>query len=487
MMVNSLSWRVTAPLRLGTLVVRHAFGTVTLRVRVLCRRVGETRFVWSVRSAVLPRRPRFVSLPGEARTPFELDDRRLAELASTSVERSDASRAKLDDMSAVDALKLVAFYLPQFHSIPENDEWWGHGFTEWTSASQARPQFRGHYQPQLPTELGFYDLRDPDVLEQQAALASAYGISGFCFYYYWFNGRRVLERPLDQMRASGRPELPFCFCWANENWTRRWDGREDQVLLRQDYAYGWADRFIRDLLPALVDPRYMRVEDAPLVLVYRALSLPEPQRVAESWRSIAQSEGGIDLHLAAVQTGGLRDPRPFGFDAAVEFPPHAERLPLTRERVRDLTADHQGQFYDYRRAMREFLGRPLPEHAWYRGVMPSWDNTARRGRHGHVYLNSSPSEYALWLRKVVLQTLIRARVQEPLVFLNAWNEWGEGTHLEPDDRYGRAWLEATLAGLRDGIRQYCAYRGELITAGEVIDRLERRPGQSDNDLRTAAA
>jgi len=206
MMVNSLSWRVTAPLRLGTLVVRHAFGTVTLRVRVLCRRVGETRFVWSVRSAVLPRRPRFVSLPGEARMPFELDDRLLAELASASVERADGSRAKLDDRSAVDALKLVAFYLPQFHSIPENDEWWGHGFTEWTSASQARPQFRGHYQPQLPTELGFYDLRDPKSSPSTChramfdlALVPATRAAARC-------GRRSARRA--SCRRARRPVLP---------------------------------------------------------------------------------------------------------------------------------------------------------------------------------------------------------------------------------------------------------------------------------------
>ena len=358
-----------------------------------------------------------------------------------------AERARESDAGATPPVKPIAFYLPQFHPIPENNLWWGAGFTEWTSVVRARPLFRGHYQPQLSTELGFYDLRVPEVLERQAVLAREHGIFGFCFYYYWFDGRRVLERPLDHLLASGRPDLPFCFCWANENWTRAWDGLDDDVLLRQSYDGGWAERLIRDLLPALADTRYVRVRGAPLLLVYRVDGLPDAPRAAETWREVARRELGVDLHLAAVQSFGIGDPRPYGFDAAVEFPPHPFRFPPTRTKVRGLDAEFAGSVVDYEAVARESLARPLPEYPWYRGVMPSWDNTARRGRNAFVVVGSTPAVYQTWLAKAALQTLAKGAAQEPFVFLNAWNEWAEGTHLEPDDRHGRGWLEATRAAL----------------------------------------
>jgi glycosyltransferase involved in cell wall biosynthesis len=365
-------------------------------------------------------------------------------------------------------VKLLAFYLPQFHPIPENDAWWGEGFTEWTSVRTAVSLFEHHYQPQLPGELGFYDLRDPTVLEGQAEMARKYGIFGFCFYYYWFNGRRVLERPVEQMLQRGEPRFPFCFCWANENWTRRWDGLDHEILLRQTYAGDWADRFIRELLPAFHDPRYIRVGDAALLLVYRANLLPEGPRVAERWREIARREAGLDLHLAAVQSFGLDDPAPYGFDAAVEFPPHTEHLPASLDNVRELDPAFDGFLEDYRLVRDRQLQQPLPRYRWYRGVMPSWDNTARRGSKAHVVLHSSPSEYQIWLRKLVLQSLVRAPIQEPLVFINAWNEWAEGTHLEPDDRFGRAWLESTRGALVDGVRQFYASRGPTLDHDQAL-------------------
>jgi glycosyltransferase involved in cell wall biosynthesis len=364
-------------------------------------------------------------------------------------------------------VKLLAFYLPQFHSIPENDEWWGEGFTEWTNVRKARPLFDGHHQPQLPTELGFYDLRVPEVLEAQADLAREYGIYGFCFYYYWFNGRRVLERPIDEMLERGLPTFPFCFCWANENWTRRWDGAEHDVLLRQEYDGDWADRFIMDVLPALLDKRYVRVREAPLLLVYRANVIPQAAHVIQRWREVAQREAGVELHLAAVQTFGLIDPTEYGFDAAVEFPPHTERFAAGRSGIRGLVPEFDGYLEDYEEVMRNQLAKPLPPYHWYRGAMPAWDNTARRGHHAHVIVNTSPAKYRLWLRKLVLQTLVRSDVQEPLVFLNAWNEWGEGNHLEPDQWYGREWLEATRSALADGVRQSYVSLGFSMTQSQA--------------------
>ena len=375
---------------------------------------------------------------------------------------SSANGSRHTDGDSKPPVKLVPFYLPQFHPIAENDLWWGEGFTEWTNVIPARPLFKGHYQPQLPTELGFYDLRDPEVLERQAALARRFGIHGFCFHYYWFDGRRVLERPLEQLLARATPTLPFCVSWANENWTRRWDGREFEVLLRQAYEGDWAERFIRDVLPVMSDSRYMRVGDAPLLLVYRVDLLPDAPRVAELWRTIAAREMGFELHLAAVQSFEIREPRPFGFDAAVEFPPHPfERRPADA-RVERLRWRFRGALESYESLADAMLSKPTPDYLWYRGLVPSWDNTARRGRRAYVAVGSSPDAYRRWLGELVRQALERADVTEPLIFVNAWNEWAEGTHLEPDDRYGRAWLEATRDGLADGAREFASATAQSL-------------------------
>jgi glycosyltransferase involved in cell wall biosynthesis len=368
-------------------------------------------------------------------------------------------------------LKAIAFFLPQFHRIPENDEWWGEGFTDWTNVRRATPKYEGHYQPQEPTELGFYDLSAPGALEAQARLARESLLYGFCFYYYWFDGRRLLEKPLEMMLAA-QLDLPFCVCWANENWTRRWDGLEHDVLLAQSYSHGWEDRLIEDLLPALTDDRYIRIRGAPLLLVYRPGEIPAMRRVTDRWRAVVARETGLDLHLTAVQSFGLWDPSPLGFDAAVEFPPHTPHTRAPRDAVRRLTSDFRGFLELYTDLMSQQLSLELPEFAWYRGVVPSWDNTARRGDHAHIVVGSSPERYATWLRKIGIQTMERASVQEPLVFVNAWNEWAEGTHLEPDSRYGRAWLDATRSGIVDAVRQHWAAR-RLAVDDEAAQRYLR--------------
>jgi lipopolysaccharide biosynthesis protein len=344
-------------------------------------------------------------------------------------------------------IKAIAYYLPQFHPIPENDRWWGKGFTEWTNVSRGRPFFPGHHQPHLPADLGFYDLRLAEVRAEQAALARQYGLYGFCYYYYWFNGRRLLERPLDEVVRTGEPDFPFCVCWANENWTRRWDGAEHEILMQQVHSPESDRRFIEDVLPILRDPRYIRVQGAPLLLVYRPGILPEPRRTTDIWRAAAQEAGLPGLHLCAVQSFGLDDPRPLGFDAAAEFPPHGFAPTRINQTVSGLSPEFRGWVYEYEEAVRLSLQKPRPSYIRYRGVMTSWDNTARRGADGHIYRGASPGAYESWLRAVIAETETRPQ-EEQLVFINAWNEWAEGAHLEPDQRDGHAWLEATARALK---------------------------------------
>jgi GT2 family glycosyltransferase len=352
-------------------------------------------------------------------------------------------------LEEAERVRAIAFYLPQFHPIPENDAWWGEGFTEWTSVARARPVFKGHLQPRLPAELGFYDLRVPDARQKQADLAAAHGLHGFCYYYYWFNGKRLLERPLREVLASGAPDFPFCLCWANENWTRRWDGREDEVLIAQRYSPEDDLRFIESLLPCFADRRYIRMEGRPLLLVYRAEVLPDARRTLARWREVCRVASGDEIYVASVESFGgfaVGDPRRFGFDAAVEFPPHGWAVE-TAAPAELLVERFEGRFYDYARTADNFLRRPLPSHPLLRAVTPSWDNSPRRSTRAHIFTGASPAGYEHWLRQVVDQTRQLRFGDERTVFINAWNEWGEGCHLEPDQHHGRGYLEATRRAL----------------------------------------
>lgn len=366
------------------------------------------------------------------------------------------------------AVRAIAYYLPQFHPIPENDAWWGRGFTEWTSVTRARPLFRGHDQPHLPTELGFYDLRLPEVRAAQAELAREYGVHGFCWYYYSFGEKRLLERPLLEMLESGAPDFPFCICWANESWSRRWDGSEAQVLIAQDDSPERYRRFIHEVLPFLQDPRYIRVGGAPMLLVYRVGRMPEAAAVTAYWREQAAAAGLPGLYLCAVQShDAALDPRPAGFDAAVEFPPspwHGRKL--DPKALPELDPDFTGNVYDYGSFVAETLARKTPEYRLLRGVMMGWDNTARRGPAAFLFHGATPRGYEAWLRAAAAWTAAHNPPEERIVFLNAWNEWAEGTHLEPDERHGRAWLEATRRALTRGE----AWRGALdaLRRGEPL-------------------
>ena len=351
------------------------------------------------------------------------------------------------ELTALNKIRLIAFYLPQYHPIPENDAWWGTGFTEWSNVTRARPIFEGHFQPRLPGDLGFYDLRLPEVREAQANLARTHGIYGFCYYYYWFSGKRLLHRPLDEMLRSGKPDFPFCVCWANENWSRRWDGQDSKILIEQTYSEEDDHAFISDLAPALRDERYIRVNGKPLVLVYRVGLLPNPAKTAQIWREYCDREGIGDLYLASVQSfGEICDPEPFGFDAAVEFPPQA--MATRAEPPPNMFSyDFKGMFFDYEQTARQYIQRPPTPYKRFRTVMPGWDNTARRKDKGHIFLNVNPTCYEQWLKAVVEETRKFKFDEEKLVFINAWNEWAEGNHLEPDTQSGREYLEATLRAL----------------------------------------
>lgn len=343
-------------------------------------------------------------------------------------------------------VKVLAFYLPQFHPIPENDRWWGTGFTEWSRVARARPLFAGHYQPHLPERLGFYDLRLPEARARQAALARAHGIHGFCYYHYWFGTKALLERPVAEMLASGVPDLPFCLCWANENWTRRWDGAERELLIEQRYGPELDAALIEELMPCFRDRRYIRVGGAPVLLVYRPSAIPEPLATTARWRRAAREHGLPGLHLVAALTFGLDDPRPLGFDAAVEFPPHGENLPESSCAVEGLDPGFAGAVVDFRAVVRRRLALPPPPFRLYRTAMPGWDNTPRLGPRAAVFHGASPAAYEEWLRALVTA----ARLGHPahrLVFVNAWNEWAEGAHLEPDERFGTGYLEATRRAL----------------------------------------
>ncbi|MDV2449647.1 glycoside hydrolase family 99-like domain-containing protein [Xanthomonas hortorum] len=342
---------------------------------------------------------------------------------------------------------LVAFYLPQFHPIPENDAWWGNGFTEWRNVSRALPQFEGHQQPRLPADLGFYDLRTPLVMREQARLAQEYGLGAFCFYFYWFAGKTLLEMPITQWHEDTTITLPFCLCWANEKWARRWDGRGDDILIDQAHSADDDLAFIAHVAAYMRNPKYLRVDGRPLLLVYRPHLLPEPAQTAARWRSWCRDNGIGEIHLAYVQGFERPDPRDIGFDAAVEFPPNMSTPPSVTARQRLVNPDFNGDLLDWRELARDMEQRPMRDYTLYPGVNPGWDNEPRRSGKGRIYLHASPRRYRDWLSRTVQHRLVNVAPAHRMVFINAWNEWAEGAVLEPDARLGHAWLDATRQAL----------------------------------------
>lgn len=372
--------------------------------------------------------------------------------------------------------QVIAFYLPQFHPFPENDAWWGRGFTEWTNVSKAVPQFKGHYQPRLPGELGFYDLRLKDIMARQIELAKHFGVSGFCFHYYWFNGKRLLERPIENLLAEkGREyDFPFCLCWANENWTRRWDGAEHDVLMQQSHTPDDHANVFADLLRYMKDPRYIRVDGKPVVLVYRPAIIPEVMQMVEIWRAAAKEAGLPGIYLVATTAFGFSDPAGVGFDALCQFPPHAVAVGGLNGEVDFLNPQFQGNIYDYRETVDAYceilngIAEAPHRNAFFPGVMTSWDNEARKPGRGHIFHGATPAIFNEWVSKTLAWSSKYNSPSEQIVFVNAWNEWAEGTYLEPDRRYGYAYLNAVSTARYE----------RLVPANELFKLAEQLTSQS---------
>ncbi len=362
--------------------------------------------------------------------------------------------------------RLIAFYLPQFHPIRENDAWWGAGFTEWTNVAKAKPLFPGHMQPRLPADLGFYDLRVPEVRAAQARLARDCGVEGFCYWHYWFgNGQRLLERPFEEVRDSGQPDFPFCLAWANQSWTGIWHGNPKSVLMKQEYPgpedeaahFAWA-------LPAFRDPRHMRVDGKPIFVVFAPHDLPSTTGFITHWRRLAAEAGLPGLYFVAITNiyrRGVdlyRNPILEPFDAVTPLVPQeflegaGRRSPF--DLARAVRERHFGPRFErltkpFRRPARfpfaRVVSRALEtmpdEPRFHPCVLPDWDNTPRSGPRGVVYEGATPELFERYLAKAVARVEGRPD-QHKIVFLKAWNEWAEGNYVEPDARHGHGYLDA---------------------------------------------
>lgn len=342
--------------------------------------------------------------------------------------------------------RLIAFYLPQFHPIPENDEWWGKGFTEWTNVAKAKPLFKGHYQPHIPADLGFYDLRVPEVRIAQADMAKEYGIEGFCYWHYWFgNGRRLLERPFNEVLHSGKPDFPFCLAWANDSWTGIWHGASDKVLIEQKYP-GPEDykAHFYAVLEAFRDHRYMTVQGKKIFMIYNPRNLPDAMSFTDQWRELAAKEGLQGIHFIAHAV--TNNPEQYGCDACVVNAPFLFIPVSFRERVisfgkRLIGSKALPRVRSYSVFVR-YLNDTLLSRNEYPLVMPNWDNTPRSRTNGFVLQGSTPELFKDMLRNAINKIEHRPYPDDRIIFIKAWNEWAEGNYLEPDIQYGHAYLQA---------------------------------------------
>ncbi len=353
-------------------------------------------------------------------------------------------------------VRLLAFYLPQFHPIPENDAWWGKGFTEWTNTTKAKPLFPGHRQPHLPADLGFYDLRSPEAREAQASLASAYGLNGFIYWHYWFgDGKRLLERPFSEVVASGKPDFPFCLAWANQSWTGIWHGLKGKTLIEQRYP-GVEDHtaHFHALLPAFSDRRYIRVDNRPLFFLYEPDTFPKKREFTELWNELAIRNGLAGIYFVGVNHLAW-DYRADGFDGVTVYMPGHYIDTYQESLIRSLKNSFRRHVLrrwpmviGYGEILRAYRYDRFRDHDFIPCVMPNWDNTPRSGRKGVVFHRSTPELFGRHLREAI-RFAEEHRKDHPMVIIKSWNEWAEGNYLEPDREWGTACLEQILAATRN--------------------------------------
>jgi hypothetical protein len=347
---------------------------------------------------------------------------------------------------------LLAYYLPQYHPTPENDKWWGRGVTEWHNVSRAVPQYPGHYQPRLPGELGYYDLRQTENIARQIELASTHGIYGFAYYYYWFDGKRLLDRPLDAFLNDANLDFPFCLCWANESWTRRFDGNSSEVIMVQNESVESYRDFIESVKPYFADKRYVRIQGRPVLIIYRPSLVPDSEKVLAHWRAFCQEAGLGNPYIIGVKENTFdRDLLPLGYDAQSEFHPGTVFRyckEITSE-FHFMDDNFRGTILDYADLVKNKRYLNSKAGKLYRAIMPMWDNTPRRINKPVIYEGASPELYKEWLKDILRETRENRELDAPFVFVNAWNEWGESTYLEPDRKYGYAYLQATREAIEE--------------------------------------
>ncbi len=365
-------------------------------------------------------------------------------------------------------MKYISFYLPQFHPFKENDEWWGKGFTEWRNVAKGKPRYRGHYQPKLPGDLGYYDLRLPEVRKQQAELAKENGIDGFCYYHYWFNNKILMERPFKEVLDSKEPNFPFCLCWANENWTRAWDGGTKYVLIEQNHSDDDSLAHITKLIEAFKDTRYIKINGKPLLLIYRIDLIPDVNKLIKSWRQETIKNGFPDLHLVAVKNDFVQLSfeciMDLGFNAVVEFQPCAKYFPkvgLIRKLYNKCVSLLNGVYkkifrpsrprhfirndekLDYSKIVTNSINQFEGNGCVYPTVFPTWDNSARRvTTKSRIIENTDSTLFQNWIEKMSKKVVDTFSEEEQMLFINAWNEWAEGCYLEPDLVLGDRFLKA---------------------------------------------
>lgn len=349
--------------------------------------------------------------------------------------------------------KLIAFYLPQFHTFKENDEWHGKGFSEWTNVTKAIPQFTGHNQPQLPIDVGFYDLSTDKVMYRQIELAKNYGIYGFCFHYYWFSGKRLMEKPIFNYLNNKELDLPFCLCFANENWSKNWDGGDKEVLIEQKFLEDDPKQFAQDIMPFFADERYIKINNKPILVVYKPQLFKKEilKNFVYELNKNAKENGLDGVYLVMAKTQDIEtNPEDFFMDAVVEFPPHIiDRYAKEVIKKTYLNPSFNGRIFDMEGFIKKQEYLYETDYKLYKTVFPSWDNTARKAYTGASVFEISPELYKKWLIDCINWTKENNKKDEQFIFINAWNEWAEGAHLEPDQKYGYAYLQATKEALEE--------------------------------------